>query len=43
MKLRAYGDAQARKLGITTDEDVERVVHEFREEERERRDKEHLR
>ncbi len=32
-KLRAYGEAQARKLGITTDEDVERVVHEFREEE----------
>jgi predicted CopG family antitoxin len=34
--LRAYGEAQARKLGITTEEDVERVVHEFREEERAR-------
>lgn len=39
-KLRAYGDAQARKLGIATEEDVERVVHEYREEERERQNKE---
>lgn len=39
-KLRAYGDAQARKIGVTTEEDVERVVHEFREEERQRGSKE---
>lgn len=38
-KLRAYGEAQARKLGIR-EEDVERVVHEYREEQRERQDKE---
>ena len=36
-KLRAYGEAQARKAGITTEGDVERVIHEYREEERERR------
>ena len=33
-KLYAYGEEQARKLGIR-EEDVERVVHEFRREERE--------
>ncbi len=37
----AYGEAQARKLGINSEEDVERVVHEYREEERERQNKEH--
>ncbi len=40
-KLRAYGEAQAHKLGISSQEDVERVVHEYREEERERQNKEH--
>lgn len=32
-KLYGYGEAQARKLGIK-EEDVERILHEFREEER---------
>ena len=32
-ELRAYGEAQARKLGMNSEEDVERVVHEYREEE----------
>ena len=40
-KLRAYGEAQARKVGITSEEDVDRAVHELRAEERERRNKEH--
>ena len=35
-RLRAYGDAQARKIGIFDDEGVERVVHEFRDEVRAR-------
>jgi hypothetical protein len=35
-KLRAYGEAQARKLGVSDDESVERIVHEFRDEERAR-------
>lgn len=33
-ELRAYGEAQARKIGVMDDEGVERVVHEFRDEER---------
>lgn len=32
-RLFAYGEQQARKLGIT-EEDVERIIHEFREEDR---------
>jgi hypothetical protein len=31
-KLYAYGDMQARKLGIR-EEDVERIIHEYRQEE----------
>ena len=31
-ELRAYGEAQARKLGINSQEDVERVIQEYREE-----------
>lgn len=38
--LRAYGEAQARKIGVTSEEDVDRVIHEFREEERLRQNKE---
>jgi hypothetical protein len=38
-KLYAYGEGQARKLGIR-EEDVERIIHEFRQEERERQNKE---
>jgi hypothetical protein len=34
-KLYAYGEGQARKLGIK-EEDVDRIIHEFRDEERER-------
>ena len=34
--LRAYGEAQARKIGVTSEDDVDRVIHEFREEERAR-------
>jgi len=34
-KLYAYGEGQARKLGIKK-EDVDRIIHEFRDEERER-------
>ncbi len=37
--LYAYGEAQARKLGIR-EEDVDRIIHEFRDEERERQNKE---
>lgn len=33
-KLRTHGGAQARKLGVETEDDVERVVHEYREEQR---------
>jgi hypothetical protein len=33
--LYAYGEGQARKLGIQ-ERDVDRIIHEFREEERER-------
>jgi hypothetical protein len=33
-KLYAYGEGQARKLGIK-EEDVDRIIHEFRQEERE--------
>jgi hypothetical protein len=33
--LYAYGEQQARKLGIK-EEDVDRIIHEFRQEERER-------
>ena len=32
-RLRAYGEGQARKIGITDGEGVEHVVHEFRDEE----------
>jgi metal-responsive CopG/Arc/MetJ family transcriptional regulator len=39
-RLRAYGEAQARKVGITTEEDVDRAIHELREEERERQNTE---
>ena len=31
-RLRAYGEAQARKTGVTDDDGVERIVHEFRAE-----------
>ena len=34
-KLYAYGEGQARELGIK-EEDVDRIIHEFRDEERER-------
>ncbi len=34
-KLYAYGEGQARELGIK-EEDVDRIIHEFRNEERER-------
>ena len=40
-KLRAYGEAQARKVGITSEEDVNRAVHELRAAEREHQNKEH--
>jgi len=33
-ELYAYGEGQARKLGIK-EEDVDRIIHEFRKEERE--------
>jgi hypothetical protein len=33
--LYAYGEGQARKLGMK-EEDVDRIIHEFRDEERER-------
>ena len=39
-KLYAYGEEQARKLGIR-EEDVERVVHEFRREDRENNERGH--
>ena len=39
-KLYAYGEQQARKLGIK-EEDVDRIIHEFREEERQRQNNEH--
>ena len=39
-KLYAYGEEQARKLGIRQ-EDVERVVHEFRKEEHESNERGH--
>jgi hypothetical protein len=35
-KLSTSSEAQARKLGIHTEDDVERVVHEYREEQRTR-------
>jgi hypothetical protein len=38
--LYAYGDQQARKLGLNED-DVERIIHEFRQEEREQQNKAH--
>jgi hypothetical protein len=38
--LRAYGEAQARKIGVTSEEDVDRVIHEFREEDRARQNNE---
>ena len=38
--LRAYGEAQAGKIGVTSEEDVDRVIHEFREEERTRQNNE---
>jgi hypothetical protein len=38
-RLFAYGGQQARKLGIK-EEDVDRIIHEFREEERQRRNHE---
>jgi metal-responsive CopG/Arc/MetJ family transcriptional regulator len=38
-KIYAYGEAQTRKLGIK-EEDVDRIIHEFRQEERERQNKE---
>lgn len=38
--LRAYGEAQARRIGLTSGEDVDRVDHEFREEERARQNNE---
>jgi hypothetical protein len=38
-RLYAYGEEQARKLGIK-EEDVDRIIHEFREEERERQSNE---
>lgn len=37
--LYAYGEQQARKLGIK-EEDVDRIIHEFRQEERERQNPE---
>jgi hypothetical protein len=37
--LYAYGEGQAYKLGIK-EEDVDRIIHEFREEERDRESKE---
>ena len=39
-KLRAYGEEQARKMGVSSEEDVERVIHEYREEQRERNNSE---
>jgi hypothetical protein len=39
-KLRAYGEQQARTIGVNDEDDVERVVHEFREKERARNTKE---
>ncbi len=35
-RLRAYGETQARKIGVTDEDDVERVVHEFRDEQKPR-------
>lgn len=32
--LQRYGASQARKMGIRTEEDVVRVIHEFRKEQR---------
>jgi hypothetical protein len=37
--LYTYGEEQARKLGVG-EEDVDRIIHEFRQEERERQNKE---
>jgi len=37
--LYAYGEQQARKLGIN-EEDVDRTIHEYRQEQRERENKE---
>jgi hypothetical protein len=37
--LYAYGEQQARKVGIK-EEDVERIIHEFRDEERQRQSRE---
>jgi hypothetical protein len=37
--LYTYGEEQARKLGVG-EEDVDRIIHEFRQEERERQTKE---
>jgi hypothetical protein len=37
--LYAYGEQQARKLGIN-EEDVDPIIHEFRQEDRERQDAE---
>jgi hypothetical protein len=34
----AYGEQQARKLGIN-EEDVDRIIHQYRQEQREREDK----
>jgi hypothetical protein len=39
-KLYAYGEGQARKLGIKED-DVDRIIHEYREEERDRPSNKH--
>ena len=38
-KLYAYGEQQARKLGIK-ESDVDRTIHDYRDEERERQNKE---
>lgn len=38
-RLYAYGEQQARKVGIK-EEDVDRIIHEFREEERQRQNNE---
>lgn len=38
--LYAYGEEQARKHGVS-EADVERIVHEFREEQQERKDLKH--
>jgi CopG family transcriptional regulator / antitoxin EndoAI len=35
-ELLQYGQARAKELGITTEEDVDRLIHEYRREKREK-------